>query len=177
MNEEAVIVMRMILLSTLVVFLSFTATLSVAVGSSHEPLDRKGLGLEVCKGLGEYCMKGWTMEMDRGGSYNQLIHWICTVVWNREGDQKAIDCIENGIRGAERMTPAALVIGQFKSGEREDHPRWASGSDREWANLAKTMARKVPPYCDQHTPVIFNYFACISYEVLNLTRRMKKATE
>ena len=142
--------------------------------AAQQKISRSELGDTACRGLDAYCTDIWARGVERGAPFHLLIFHVCVTVWNRDGDHNGIDCVERAIAVVPKMAKEDLIFGQFGAGEREKNNVWANRSDEAWANLIRQAIVKIPPYCDQHTPVIFNYFPCIANEVLALPDRLKK---
>jgi hypothetical protein len=125
----------------------------------------RDLGNLLCAPYALYCTQLWRRSLAREEPFNVLISETCLHVGYRENEDAGIACLEQGLRAAGDLPDSVLVAGQFAAGERERNAIWRDRSDREWARLTLAFLRGVPGYCDEATPVIFDYFPCLLQEV------------
>lgn len=129
------------------------------------PPSLDSLGRQVCDVQYPGCEEAWRAGMARGEQFNVLIVDACLWVYLRVSDDEGIACALRGIRYAPSLPDGLLVDGQFAPGERDRHPVWRGKSDRQWARSVARYFGQIPEYCDQATPIIFNYFPCLIREV------------
>ena len=123
------------------------------------------LGNEVCAAFAPYCADLWRQGIQGGASFNYILSEVCIHVGIWDSEDAGIQCLEQGIRGALRLTDDSLVFGQFAPGERQMNVYWRDRPDHSWAEMAMAYMERIPAYCDQATPEIHNYLPCLAREV------------
>lgn len=131
-------------------------------GPLRSPRD---LGNQVCAPYAAYCAELWRAGLAGGAPFNLLISEVCLHVRFYENEDAGIACLETGIHAVHTLPDSALVAGQFRPGERERNPFWHDRSDRQWAETVAQYFQRIPAFCDQATPVIYDYFPCLMREV------------
>jgi hypothetical protein len=125
----------------------------------------RDLGNLICAPYASYCSRFWRQGMLRGAPFNLLIAETCLWVFHIDGEDAGIACAEAAIRAVPRLPDTVLVQGQFGPGERERHRYWRHQTDQQWARVATAYLQRIPNFCDQTTPVIYEYFPCLVREV------------
>ena len=141
--------------------------------ATHEALTLDALGIRVCEGFGGYCATTWTIVLANGAAFNALIYHVCVLVRNEEGLHMGMKCAERAIEETSHLISSETMRGQFEKGERELHPKWHRLPDAVWASLIKRSIVRIPAYCDQKTPEIFEYFPCLVDSVAGLPDYLK----
>ena len=125
----------------------------------------RDLGNRLCAPYPFYCASVWRRTMEQGAPFNVLISEACLFVYAKERDDAGIACIETAIRNVGTLPEAVLVYGQFAPGERERNALWYNRSDAAWAEAVTAFFACLPAYCDNATPVIYDYFPCLQERV------------
>jgi hypothetical protein len=125
----------------------------------------RDLGNNLCAPYPLYCASVWRRTMAQGEPFNVLISEACLFVYAEQSDDAGIACMEQGIRSVGTLPVAVLVERQFAPGEREANALWHDRPDGAWAEAVAAFFARVPGYCDNATPVIYDYFPCLQDRV------------
>jgi hypothetical protein len=151
----------------LAALLTLAPPLRAATPRPQPPMQQsmRDLGNRVCAAHGAYCAELWRLGLDAGAPFNELISDVCLHVWAREDEDAGIACAETGIREVPSLPDAALLYRQFAPGERDNNGVWRGKPDRLWVVTVGEYFRRIPEFCDQSTPVIWDYLPCLLREV------------
>jgi hypothetical protein len=146
-----------------------------AAAPATPQLSSYDLGNLLCAPYAPYCFTLWRNGLSDDQPFNVLISEVCLFVGANENEDAGIQCLQTAIQDVPSLPDAVLVDKQFAQGERQANPYWRNKSDHEWARTTAAYFQRIPAYCDQATPVIFDYFPCLLREVQFFQTVLKQA--
>jgi hypothetical protein len=123
------------------------------------------LGDRVCAPHGARCRELWNARMAAGDNFNTLVAAVCHYLRYEVYELDGINCVETVIQAA-RAQPTILNFPGTSEGAR--HTREGGRPpelDPQWLADVSAYLAGIPSYCDQTTPVIYDYFDCVLREL------------
>lgn len=128
-------------------------------------LSLSDLGDRVCASQGAECRELWNVRMAAGVPFRSLVAETCLYLRYAVDELDGIVCLETVLHAARSLPAGKLAEGAFagpvnaRAGSRPLKP------DQLWTDIAASYVEGIPAFCDQVTPVIFEYFDCLLREL------------